>query len=64
MVSIVKKNKKIINEIVDLIDGRYEGMKLILETPENERVNTTRECELMLQEIKIIKDCVDSIIKH
>jgi hypothetical protein len=55
--------KDVIDEIVDFIDGRYEGMKNLLETPENERLNTTREIQLMLGEIEIIKDCVNIIIK-
>jgi len=60
----MKNKQKIINEIVDLIDGRYEGMKLLFETPENERINTTYECKLMLTQIEIIRNCVNLIIEE
>jgi hypothetical protein len=59
-----KRVLETLKEIIDLVDGRYEGMKRFYETPPDQRTGTDREAKLMFEEVKIIKDCVDSILEQ
>ena len=52
----------VLAELVELIDCRYEGMKNFYETPSDRRTGTDRETFLMLEEIRIIRDCMEMII--
>jgi len=56
--------KQALHDIIDDIDGRFEGMKNFYETPSDERTGTDREAYLMFGEVRIIKECMDIILKH
>ena len=48
-----------LKDIVDMIEGRYEGIQQFKETPRMLRTGTSREADLMFSEVRIIKECMD-----
>lgn len=46
-------------DILDLIDGRIEGLRILFQTPKDERTTTDADLLYAINEIKIIRDCVD-----
>jgi hypothetical protein len=53
-----------LKDIVDLIEGRYEGIRMFKETPRALRTGTSREANLMFDEVRIIKECMDITLEE
>jgi hypothetical protein len=45
-------------EDIDLVEGRLEGLQILLETPENEKMMTNAELKYAIAEVKIILSCL------
>jgi len=45
-------------ELIDFIDGRLAGLRILLYTPSHEKTMTNRELEYAIQEIEIIRKCI------
>jgi hypothetical protein len=46
-------------DVFDLIDGRLEGLKDLLATPENGKTMSNAELKYSIDEIQIIRDCLE-----
>ena len=43
---------------IELVAGRLEGLKLLLDTPENEKTMTNKELLYAISEVEIILECL------
>jgi len=46
-------------DVMDLFEGRLEGLKDLLETPEDGKTMSNAELQYAIDEIRIIRDCLD-----
>jgi hypothetical protein len=46
-------------DAMDLIDGRLEGLKILLATPEDKKTMSNTELQYAIDEIQIIRDCLE-----
>lgn len=43
---------------LELVEGRLEGLKILLDTPANEKTMTDAELKFAIQEVETIRDCM------
>jgi hypothetical protein len=46
-------------DVMDLIDGRLEGLKILLATPDDKKTMSNAELNYAIDEVQIIRDCLD-----
>jgi hypothetical protein len=46
-------------DVLDFIDGRIEGLKILLATLDNKKTMSNAELQYAIDEIQIIRDCLD-----
>jgi len=46
-------------DALDFIEGRLEGLKILLATPEDKKTMSNTELQYAIDEIQIIRDCLE-----